>query len=200
MPSVRQHRGQQLPAGQVYRAILDCPIFDQVHFDAHPTTQRHAGVGEPHPVATRRATTLHLFRRYYRGGGKTYAAIEHAARRAGLGGKTIIAQPSTALIEQTHADLTARHPGVTATMITSETNPKQVVAAVINHMRGYNATGEVLCISHSALMRLPYVHRPADWDLILDEAPSATECLHFQDVPLGLVTAFNTEARGLAYS
>ena len=39
--------------------------------------------------------------------------------------------------------------------------------------------GEILFITHSALMLLPYFHRRQDWHVILDEVPQADWCAEF---------------------
>ena len=134
------------------------------------------------------------------GAGKTYAAVDHSARLAGLGRKTVIAQPSALLIDQTFDDFRARHPAVPVTQITSATHPNRVTSSIIAHCKAAALiAGEVLLITHSALMRLPYVHRKDDWTLIVDEAPSLTSAYEFSDIPANFRSWYQTSNADMAY-
>ena len=135
------------------------------------------------------------------GGGKTYAALDHAATMARTGARTVVAQPSTRLIEQSYNDLVSRHPDITATRITGDTHAGKVTQAIIQHGRSAaSRDGEVLLISHAALLRLPWFHRQADWGLIVDEAPSATASIEVLDMPSGLVRCLEIKPHNLVYS
>ena len=61
--------------------------------------------------------------------------------------------------------------GVSAKIITSDTHPKRVKAEVIDFLRRARDQGEVLLITWSAFIDLPYVHRPEFWTVVIDEVP-----------------------------
>ena len=54
-----------------------------------------------------------------------------------------------------------------------------MIADIIEHAKHTTLDGEVLFITHSALMLLPYFHRRQDWHLIMDEIPQADWCAEF---------------------
>src|SRR4051794_30900007 len=95
-----------------------------------------------------------------------------------LGTKVLIAQPSIFLIDQTLADLASLTPGGRHRAIHSG-NSDRVIADIIDHCKQTALDGEVLLITHSALMLLPYLHRKHDWHLIMDEVPQADWCSEF---------------------
>ena len=61
--------------------------------------------------------------------------------------------------------------GVSAKIITSDSHPKRVKAEVIDFLRRARDQGEVLLITWSAFIDLPYVHRPEFWTVVIDEVP-----------------------------
>ena len=101
--------------------------------------------------------------------GKTTAAIEFAGRAAQLGEKFVIAQPSINLIKQSIQQFRERWPNVAARAIHSETS-ENVVREISDHTKA-SAFGEVLFVSHAALVQSLHWHRRSDWHLIIDEAP-----------------------------
>jgi hypothetical protein len=112
------------------------------------------------------------------GSATTYAAVRYAHRLARLGKKVLFVQPSIFLINQTVSDLATLTPEVRFRAIHGETS-EHVIADIINHAKHTALYGEVLFITHSALMLLPYVHRKADWHVIMDEIPQADWCAEF---------------------
>jgi hypothetical protein len=101
--------------------------------------------------------------------GKTTAAIEFAGRAAQHGEKFVIAQPSINLIKQSIQQFRERWPNVAARAIHSETS-QNVVREISDHTKA-SAFGEVLFITHAALVQSLHWHRRSDWHLIIDEAP-----------------------------
>jgi len=109
------------------------------------------------------------------GSAKTYAAIRYAHRIARLGKKVLIVQPSIFLITETMRDLSGLTPDVRCRAIHGE-NSDKVIADIIEHLKHTGSGGEILFITHSALMLLPYFHRKQDWHVIVDEVPQADWC------------------------
>ena len=105
------------------------------------------------------------------GSGKTTAAIEFAGHAAQAGQKFVIVQPSIQLINQSLKQFRERWPHVAARAIHGETTTN-VAREIANHTKS-SSDGEVLFITHSALMQSPYWDRRKDWNLIIDEAPQA---------------------------
>jgi hypothetical protein len=135
------------------------------------------------------------------GSAKTYAAVRHAHRLARLGKKVLFVQPSIFLINQTLNDLASLAPEVRFRAIHGETSDR-VITGIVEHLKHTTLDGEILFISHAALMLLPYFHRRQDWHLIMDEVPQADWCAEFS-VPdtHRLITdccAVDTEAASLA--
>ena len=112
------------------------------------------------------------------GSAKTSKAARHAHRIALLGKKVLFVQPSIHLIKQTVDDLAKLTPDVRFRAIHGE-NSNRVIADIIEHTKHTALDGEILFITHSALMLLPYFHRKADWHVILDEIPQADWCAEF---------------------
>jgi hypothetical protein len=112
------------------------------------------------------------------GSWKTSSAAKHAHRLAGLGRKVLIAQPSIFLISQTFDEFANLAPRVRVRAIHGE-NSDHVIADIINHAKHTERDGEVLLITHSALMLLPYIHRRHDWHVIVDEIPQADWCAEY---------------------
>ena len=109
---------------------------------------------------------------------KTSAAVRHAHRLARLGKKVLICQPSIFLINQTLADLARLAPEVRCRAIHGETSTR-VIADIVEHLKHTAQDGEILFITHSALMLVPYFHRRQDWHVIMDELPQADWCAEF---------------------
>jgi hypothetical protein len=112
------------------------------------------------------------------GGAKTYAAARYAHRLARLGKKVLFVQPSIFLISQTLADLASLTPEVRVRAIHGETSDR-VIADIVEHLKHTAMDGEILFITHAALMLLPYFHRRQDWHVIMDEVPQADWCVEF---------------------
>ena len=112
------------------------------------------------------------------GSAKTYAAVRHAHRLARLGKKILICQPSIFLINQTLADLASLTPEVRFRAIHGETSDR-VIGDIIEHLKHTALDGEILLVTHAALMLLPYVHRRQEWHVIMDEIPQCDWCSEF---------------------
>lgn len=109
------------------------------------------------------------------GAGKTRALARYADRSARRGLKVLIVQPTQHLIDKTLAEeLLSLDPTYSCRAIHGGTifNDTSVVAEIVQHFGAAEpGRGEVLFITHAALMRVPYLHRKADWHLIMDEVP-----------------------------
>lgn len=109
------------------------------------------------------------------GAGKTRALARHADRCARRGFKVLIVQPTRHLIDKTLADeLLPLDPPYPCRAIHGDTviGPTSVVGEIVQHFWGAEANrGEVLFITHAALMRASYLHRKAEWHVIMDEVP-----------------------------
>ena len=54
-----------------------------------------------------------------------------------------------------------------------------MIADLIEHTKHTASDGEILFVTHSALMLLPFFHRKRDWHIIVDEIPQADWCAEF---------------------
>ena len=132
--------------------------------------------------------------------GKTTAAVEFAGRAAQVGEKFIIAQPSINLINQSIRQFQERWPNVAVRAIHSETT-NNVVRAISDHTKA-STTGEVLFVTHAALMQSVYWHHRKDWHLIIDEAPQVFYHAEFT-LPVNhddLLPALEIEPHNVRYS
>ena len=109
---------------------------------------------------------------------RRHAAVRHAHRLARLGKKVLFVQPSIFLINQTLNDLASLTPEVRFRAIHGETSDR-VIGDIIEHLKHTALDGEILFITHAALMLLPYFHRRQDWHVIMDEIPQADWCAEF---------------------
>jgi hypothetical protein len=103
------------------------------------------------------------------GSGKTTAAIEFAGHAAQAGQKFVIVQPSIVLINQSLQQFHKRWPTVAVRAIHGD-NTANVAREIATHTKT-SSNGEVLFVTHSALLQCPYWDRQKDWYLIIDEAP-----------------------------
>ena len=132
--------------------------------------------------------------------GKTTAAVEFAGRAAQAGEKFIIAQPSINLINQSIRQFQERWPNLAVRAIHSETT-NNVVRAISDHTKA-STTGEVLFVTHAALMQSVYWHHRKDWHLIIDEAPQVFYHAEFT-LPVNhddLLPALEVEPYNVRYS
>lgn len=107
------------------------------------------------------------------GAGKTRVLNDEAARRAGLHRKILFAQPSRLLIDKTVADMKARHPKASITKIygNDERACSGVIKRLCKHFIDADAGGEVVFVTHAALLRAPFLQNAKDWTLFIDEVP-----------------------------
>ena len=90
----------------------------------------------------------------------------------------LFVQPSIFLINQTLNDLASLMPEVRFRAIHGETSTR-VIADIVEHSKHTAQDGEILFITHAALMLLPYLYRRQDWHVIMDEIPQADWCAEF---------------------
>jgi hypothetical protein len=109
------------------------------------------------------------------GSAKTYTALRYAITRAGLGLKFIIVQPTMSLIAETLKDCASLDHQVPFRAIHGGTTGN-VVGDIIAHAKAAQPGGELLFITHSAFMLLPYFDRRHLWHVIWDELPQADFC------------------------
>jgi hypothetical protein len=106
------------------------------------------------------------------GAGKTYAEIRYAHRQALLGRKVLIVQPTKNLISKTVAnELQGLFPDDRWRAIHGDTDPGRVAKEIVRHFEETAPGGEIVFITHSAFLRLPYLHRRQSWIVICDEIP-----------------------------
>jgi hypothetical protein len=115
--------------------------------------------------------TIHYFDALA-GAGKTRALARHADRLARRGQKVLFTQPTKHLIERTiDGELRPLAPVYPIRAIHGDATSSSVVGEIVTHFQTAVAGGEVVFITHSAFLRLPYIERKSDWVLIMDEAP-----------------------------
>ena len=132
--------------------------------------------------------------------GKTTAAIEFSGLAAQAGEKFVIAQPSINLINQSIRQFQERWPNVPVRAIHSETT-NNVVRAISDHTKR-STSGEVLFVTHAALMQSAYWHHRKNWHLIIDEAPQVFYHAEFT-LPVNhddLLPALEIEPHNVRYS
>jgi hypothetical protein len=105
------------------------------------------------------------------GSGKTSAALNYAGQQAMAGQKIVIVQPSIKLIDQSLGKFGELSLDVPFQAIHSECGSVGNVGNTIATHTRQSSGGQVLFITHSALMACPYWDRRSEWNLIIDEAP-----------------------------
>ncbi len=110
------------------------------------------------------------------GSGKTYAAIRFAVKSARFGEKFVIVQPSKDLIRQSYSDCLSvtneRQANIAVTRIDSDTcGAKSVMGEIIRHLKNEEPRGEVLFITRTAFLGMPYWHNAQEWHVVFDELP-----------------------------
>jgi hypothetical protein len=135
------------------------------------------------------------------GAGKTRSLVRYANRLARLGQKVLFVQPTMYLITKTIDDeLLPLDPTYSFRPIHGDcvSKSESVIAKIVAHFQNIPADcGEIVFITHSAFLSLPYIERKADWTLIMDEVPQV-DC--FQELRLPdthhLITPFLTLVPG----
>ncbi|MCW1841580.1 hypothetical protein [Prosthecomicrobium hirschii] len=88
------------------------------------------------------------------------------------GRKVLFAQPSRRLIDQTiRQEIMPLSPSYPVTPIHSDVSGN-VVQTLVEHFQAPPMGGEIVFVTHAALLRLPYVEKAGDWLLIVDEVPT----------------------------
>src|SRR3978361_207262 len=108
------------------------------------------------------------------GSGKTSAGIPLRQ----MGRKILFVQPSIDLINQTVGDLASLTDGVRYRAIHGDSSNAEI-ADILANAKHTKTGGEILFITHSALMLLPYFHGKQNWHVIVDEIPQADRCSEF---------------------
>lgn len=110
------------------------------------------------------------------GAGKTRALARHADQIARCGSKILFVQPTKHLIERTVEDeLRLLDPPYPLRAIHGDADLNgSVVAEIVRHFEeAVPGQGEVLFITHAALLRVPFLWGKTHWHLIMDEVPQA---------------------------
>lgn len=110
------------------------------------------------------------------GAGKTRALARHADRIARRGQKVLFVQPTKHLVDKTIEDeLQPLNPPYACRAVHGDADlDGSVVAEIVRHFQEADpAQGEVLFITHAALLRVPYLQQKDRWHLIMDEVPQA---------------------------
>ena len=100
--------------------------------------------------------------------GKTHAACQYIRNNQYTTNHIYVA-PSLELLKQTSKTMESM--GVKPTVITSETHPRHVKSGIIEHLKSAYEVGEVLLITWQAYVDLPFISRPENWQVIIDEVP-----------------------------
>lgn len=139
------------------------------------------------------------------GAGKTYACVRFADRLARLGQKVLFVQPTKHLITKTIADeLQPLAPTYPVRAIHGDSSPTtSVIAEAVAHFqKAVAGQGEILFLTHSALLRLPHIERKRDWTLIMDEVPQVDqfEELHLPETHHLITPHLTIVPSGAAYA
>jgi len=131
------------------------------------------------------------------GSGKTYSAIRHAVDKARLGEKVIIAQPSKQCISEWHpktkeyAEESKSAPVPVFRFDGDVCGYGETLSSILEHMEDPAKGGEVMFITHSALLMITDWPNPSNWHLIVDEIPAPDK---FFDKVLTVNHGFLTDA------
>jgi hypothetical protein len=128
--------------------FYDCTVFPSASSLLHPTYYVSAPCGT----------------------GKTWAACRYIAEHRSEGNFLYVA-PTKKLLKQTKRMLKEQHGANGVTIISSDTDPDRAKRAIVEYLRGAEQEGQVLLISHSAYLNLPYFHRRERWKIFIDEIP-----------------------------
>lgn len=115
------------------------------------------------------------------GAGKTHALCKFAVDMANSGERILFVQPTKDLIGETIGRLKEFDSSVCLQRI-DETVTQNIVDSIIDYLKNSDSEEQILFITHAAFERLPYVHRPERWHLIVDEVLQAHQSvpLHFK--------------------
>lgn len=112
------------------------------------------------------------------GSGKTYTAIRYAVDMARLGEKVIIAQPSKQCIAEWHPKTTDYADSFKPNKVPvyrfdgDVCEAGHILQAILEHMEDPAKGGEVMFITHAALLSITDWPAQGNWHLIVDEIPS----------------------------
>lgn len=114
------------------------------------------------------------------GSGKTHSAIRHAVDIGRTGDKVIIAQPTIDCITEWHpktceyADKFSGNPVSVLRFDQQECGEGKTLSAIHQHLETSKDGGEVIFITHAALLFIRDWYKPERWHLIVDEIPDPT--------------------------
>jgi hypothetical protein len=112
------------------------------------------------------------------GGFKTYDACKYAIDQATRTAKVAFVMPSKIAIDEVFDRVVAQAGNLKVTAIDSDRSPGHVFADIMQHVKNApEDRGEILFITHAALLSLPYWHRRDQWHLIIDELPAVVDDL-----------------------
>ncbi|MCJ2112912.1 hypothetical protein MKK64_17150 [Methylobacterium sp. E-025] len=123
--------------------------------------------------------------------GKTYQIQCYASNIVKHGGKVIIVQPTTELIDKTYEEMAARFPDVKNTRIHGKLGIGKVRPHIIKFFNKANDGGEVVFLTWASFVSLGYIHRREDWHLVIDEIPNV---LAFRELKVSQSHATLTDA------
>ncbi len=109
------------------------------------------------------------------GSGKTQAMLELVNKLEQCGGKTIIAQPSKALIGETRKGLNGRVETYTADIYAGEVSKRLTVGLSAN---GLSQDGCTVLTTHHTVLNAPTGQHRRHWHLFVDEIPSVDKALY----------------------
>ena len=106
------------------------------------------------------------------GRGKTYSTCQWIKQVAGMLNQMYIA-PTTALLEQTAAQLEKLR--LPYTIISHKNVTGSVRREVMDHLKNCKSSGNILLVTWSAYVNLPYFHRRENWAIYIDEIPQVDQ-------------------------
>jgi hypothetical protein len=115
------------------------------------------------------------------GARKTQAIVEFASQSVCEGQKTLIVQPTIALVEDTEDRLRQHDPSALVLSIHSGKLDGSV-AAISNHLAKTHSDGETLLICQEGFDQLPSFPRREEWNIIFDEVPKL-DIRHEHNIP-----------------
>lgn len=106
------------------------------------------------------------------GRGKTYSTCKWIKQGVGMRNQMYVA-PTTALLEQTSAQLEKLR--LPHTIISHKNVNGSVRREVMDHLKNCKSSGNILLVTWSAYVNLPYFHRRENWAIYIDEIPQVDQ-------------------------
>ena len=114
------------------------------------------------------------------GAGKTHSIIEEIHNLIGDGGRVILCQPITRLIDETASNFKKKYSHIFCRTI----HGQGAVGAIMKHLESPFPEPHVLIITYEAFQRLEFIRNRQTWHLIIDEIPQAFDCFD-ESIPRG---------------